>query len=107
VSATASTPSPWPGLMVLMGGVILSGISAQAATFAINDQGGGWHVSADSASWFSTAYAMTEAAVIPAVPFLIVGWGMRHLAIAAGLLFAATVALLGSVANFCRSTRVA
>jgi DHA2 family multidrug resistance protein len=71
-----------------MAGVILSGISFQASTFAINDQAGGWHVSADTASWFSTAYAMAEAAAIPVVPFLIVGLSMRRLAVSAGVLTA-------------------
>ena len=87
--SSGSPPSPWPALLVLTLGVILSGISFQASTFAIADQGGGWDVSADSASWFTTAYAMAEVAAIPIVPFLIAGFGMRRVMLTAGALTAA------------------
>ena len=84
-------PAP---IFVLMAGLILSGISFQASSFAIGDQAGGWHVSADTASWYSTAYAMAEAAILPLAPLLITACSMRRVAAIAASLFAAAALLL-------------
>ncbi len=93
-NAAAGLRLPPAPIFVLMAGLILSGISFQASNFAIGDQGGGWHVSADTASWFTTAYAMAEAAALPLAPLLINACGMRRVAACAGGLAAAAALLL-------------
>ena len=85
-------PVAWRGLLATGVGAVLAGLSSQAHGLAQADLGGGFGVSADDASWISTAGTAAEAPAVLITAFLVAAFGIRRVMVVAAVIANAAAA---------------